>query len=286
MTGIIVVNKPSGITSFDVIRNLRKILKEKKMGHTGTLDPMATGVLIICIGKATRLAQSIENQYKKYVAEFQLGYQTDTYDKMGKIINISDIKSAPKEELEKVLKKFSGKIKQIPPMYSALKKDGKKFYELARQGIEIEREAREINIKSIEVVDIRENTIKIKCDVSKGTYIRTLVNDIGLSLGSYGTLTSLERISVGDITIDNSYTLDEIEAFSSGNNYEFLKSVEEIFQYERYDILNDKDFLLFKNGNTLVTTNKENNLYKIYFKNEFVGLGSIENNRLKGYKYF
>ena len=286
MTGIIVVNKPSGITSFDVIRNLRKILKEKKMGHTGTLDPMATGVLIICIGKATRLAQSIENQYKKYVAEFQLGYQTDTYDKMGKIINISDIKSAPKEELEKVLKKFSGKIKQIPPMYSALKKDGKKFYELARQGIEIEREAREINIKSIEVVDIRENTIKIKCDVSKGTYIRTLVNDIGLSLGSYGTLTSLERISVGDITINNSYTLDEIEAFSSGNNYEFLKSVEEIFQYERYDILNDKDFLLFKNGNTLVTTNKENNLYKIYFKNEFVGLGSIENNRLKGYKYF
>jgi len=286
MTGIIVVNKPSGITSFDVIRNLRKILKEKKMGHTGTLDPMATGVLIICIGKATRLAQSIENQYKKYVAEFQLGYQTDTYDKMGKIINISDIKSAPKEELEKVLKKFSGKIKQIPPMYSALKKDGKKLYELARQGIEIEREAREINIKSIEVVDIRENTIKIKCDVSKGTYIRTLVNDIGLSLGSYGTLTSLERISVGDITINNSYTLDEIEAFSSGNNYEFLKSVEEIFQYERYDILNDKDFLLFKNGNTLVTTNKENNLYKIYFKNEFVGLGSIENNRLKGYKYF
>ncbi|MGF6907367.1 tRNA pseudouridine(55) synthase TruB [Fusobacterium sp. PH5-44] len=287
MDGIIIINKPLGITSFDVVRKLRKILRERKIGHTGTLDPLATGVLVMCLGRATKLAQSIENLHKKYIASFQLGYQTDTYDREGKIINKSKKKSVNMAELEECIKGFCGKIKQMPPMYSAIKKDGQRLYELARKGIEVEREAREIEIKSIKVLFMEKNNISIECDVSKGTYIRSLVNDIGIKLGTYATLTDLKRISVGEIPIERSYSLEEIENLTEKKDYVFLENVEDFFDYKKFNILSEKDYSLFKNGNSIKIKEKiEYGIYKIYFTDRFIGFGAIENDILKGYKYF
>jgi len=163
LEGIININKPSGITSFDVIRVLRRVLKEKRIGHTGTLDPLAEGVLVVCLGRVTRLVQDIEGYSKIYTAGFELGYRTDTYDIEGKTIEESEKKSATRDELDRVLKKFIGDIKQIPPMYSALKVDGQKLYDLARKGIEVERKARDIHIDFIEVLEF--DGVKGKLDV-------------------------------------------------------------------------------------------------------------------------
>ena len=191
MEGIIVVNKPKGITSFDVIRKLKKILKTKKIGHTGTLDPLATGVMLMCVGKATKLASELEAKDKVYIADFDIGYATDTYDIEGKKIaeNIIDVS---KEDLEQSIKKFIGNIKQVPPMYSAIKIDGNKLYHLARKGIEVERPERDVTIKYINLLDFKDNKAKIKTKVSKGCYIRSLIYDIGQDLGTYATMTTLQ----------------------------------------------------------------------------------------------
>ena len=161
MEGIIVVNKPKGITSFDVIRKLKKILKTKKIGHTGTLDPLATGVMLVCVGKATKLASDLEAKDKIYIADFDIGYATDTYDVEGKKI-AENIIEVSKENLKQSIKKFIGNIKQIPPMYSAIKIDGNKLYHLARKGIEIERPERDVTIEYINLLDFKDNSFD-KC---------------------------------------------------------------------------------------------------------------------------
>ena len=200
MEGIILVNKPKGISSFDVIRKLKKILKTKKIGHTGTLDPLATGLMLICVGKATKLASDLEAKNKVYLADFEIGYATDTYDIEGKRIaeNLIDVS---KDNLELSLKKFIGDIKQVPPMYSAIKIDGNKLYHLARKGIEIERPERDVTIEYIKLLDFKDNKAKIETKVSKGCYIRSLIYDIGLDLGTYATMTELQRINVGEYSL-------------------------------------------------------------------------------------
>lgn len=285
MEGIINVNKPSGITSFDVIRVLRKIFKEKRIGHTGTLDPLAEGVLVICLGRATKLVQDIEGYSKVYTAGFDLGYRTDTYDTEGKFIEESEKKSVSKFELEECIKKFIGDIKQVPPMYSALKVDGQKLYDLARKGIEIERKARDIHIDFIEIVEFDGKKGKIRCGVSKGTYIRSLIDDIGRELGTFATMTSLKRERVGESKIEESYTLEEIENLYRENNLDFLQSVEEFFQYPKLEIGAGKNLTLFLNGNTIRYTFK-NGRYRVYCEDKFLGLANVNNNLLKGYKYF
>lgn len=285
MEGIINVNKPSGITSFDVIRVLRKVLKEKRIGHTGTLDPLAEGVLVICLGRATRLVQDIEGYSKVYTAGFDLGYRTDTYDTEGKVIEESEKKSVSNLELEECIKKFIGDIKQVPPMYSALKVDGQKLYDLARKGIEIERKARDIHIDFIEIVAFDGKKGKIRCGVSKGTYIRSLVDDIGKELGTFATMTSLRRERVGESKIEDCYTLEDIENLYRENNLNFLQSVEEFFQYPTLEIDTGKNLTLFLNGNTIRYT-VENGRYRVYCENKFLGLANVNNNLLKGYKYF
>lgn len=285
MEGIINVNKPSGITSFDVIRVLRKNLKEKRIGHTGTLDPLAEGVLVVCLGRATRLVQDIEGYSKVYIAGFELGYRTDTYDIEGKIVEESEKKSVTKEILEKTLKNFVGDIKQVPPMYSALKVDGQKLYELARKGIEIERKARDIHIDFIEILEFDGTRGKIRCGVSKGTYIRSLIDDLGKELETFATMNSLVRERVGDSTIDNAYTLEDIERLHQEGNDIFLQSVEEFFNYPKLSIDEEKNLTLFLNGNT-IRYNIENGRYRVYCQDRFLGLANVNNNLLKGYKYF
>ena len=287
MEGIIVVNKPKGITSFDVIRKLKKILKTKKIGHTGTLDPLATGVMLMCVGKATKLASDLEAKDKVYIADFDIGYATDTYDIEGKKIaeNIIEIS---KENLEQSIKKFIGNIKQVPPMYSAIKIDGNKLYHLARKGIEVERPERDVTIEYINLLDFKDNKAKIETKVSKGCYIRSLIYDIGQDLGTYATMTALQRKQVGDYSLENSYSLEQIEEMVLNNDFKFLKTVEEIFSYDKYSLQTEKELTLYKNGNTVkIKENLENKKYRIYFQDEFIGLANIENNNLlKGYKYY
>lgn len=287
MEGIIVVNKPKGITSFDVIRKLKKILKTKKIGHTGTLDPLATGVMLMCVGKATKLASDLEAKYKVYIADFDIGYATDTYDIEGKKIaeNIIEIS---KENLEQSIKKFIGNIKQVPPMYSAIKIDGNKLYNLARKGIEVERPERDVTIEYINLLDFKDNKAKIETKVSKGCYIRSLIFDIGQDLGTYATMTALQRKQVGDYSLENSYTLEQIEEMVLNNDFKFLKTIEEIFSYDKYSLQTEKELTLYKNGNTVkIKENLENKKYRIYFQDEFIGLANVENNNLlKGYKYY
>ena len=287
MEGIIVVNKPKGITSFDVIRKLKKILKTKKIGHTGTLDPLATGVMLMCVGKATKLASDLEAKDKVYIADFDIGYATDTYDIEGKKIaeNIIEIS---KENLEQSIKKFIGNIKQVPPMYSAIKIDGNKLYHLARKGIEVERPERDITIEYINLLDFKDNKAKIETKVSKGCYIRSLIFDIGQDLGTYATMTALQRKQVGDYSLENSYSLEQIEEMVLNNDFKFLKTVEEIFSYDKYSLQTEKELTLYKNGNTVkIKENLENKKYRIYFQDEFIGLANVENNNLlKGYKYY
>ena len=287
MEGIIVVNKPKGITSFDVIRKLKKILKTKKIGHTGTLDPLATGVMLMCVGKATKLASDLEAKDKVYIADFDIGYATDTYDIEGKKIaeNIIDVS---KEDLEQSIKKFIGNIKQVPPMYSAIKIDGNKLYHLARKGIEVERPERDVTIEYINLLDFKDNKAKIETKVSKGCYIRSLIFDIGQDLGTYATMTALQRKQVGDYSLENSYSLEQIEEMVLNNDFKFLKTVEEIFSYDKYSLQTEKELTLYKNGNTVkIKENLENKKYRIYFQDEFIGLANVENNNLlKGYKYY
>ena len=287
MEGIIVINKPKGITSFDVIRKLKKILKTKKIGHTGTLDPLATGVMLVCVGRATKLASDLEAKDKIYIADFDIGYATDTYDIEGKKI-AENIIEVSKENLEQSLKKFIGDIKQVPPMYSAIKIDGNKLYHLARKGIEVERPERDVTIEYINLLDFKDNKAKIETKVSKGCYIRSLIYDIGQDLGTYATMTALQRKQVGDYSLENSYSLEQIEKMIFNNDFNFLKTIEEIFSYDKYSLQTEKEFILYKNGNTVkIKENLENKRYRIYFQNEFVGLANIENNNLlKGYKYY
>ena len=210
VTGIINVLKPSGMTSHDVVSFIRKTFSIKKVGHAGTLDPDAAGVLPVFIGNATRLLEYAVNGKKAYRVEFTFGIKTDSGDDSGNIIEKSQVENLDLINIEKALKKFTGDIMQVPPMYSALKINGKKLYELARQGIEVEREARPITIHSLKLINYDGKSCVCDVECSKGTYIRTLVEDISESLNMCGTMTFLLRKQVADFKIENAYTLEEI----------------------------------------------------------------------------
>ncbi len=290
MEGIANINKPSGVTSFDVIRVLRRNVKMKRIGHTGTLDPLATGVMVVCFGEATKLASDIEAERKVYVAEMEFGYSTDSYDSEGTIIKTNsdfDYSVIDEKYLNRVFASFLGVQKQIPPMFSALKVNGKRLYELARENIEIEREPREIFIEYIKLVEMKDKKVKFELKVSKGTYIRTVVNDIGEKIGCYATMIALERKSVGEYLIEKSYKLEDIEKMCKNEDFSFIVSVEESFKnYMEYEIIDEKNYKLFKNGNTVVTSDYIDGKYKIYYRGNFEGLGIIVEERLKGYKLF
>lgn len=208
---IINIYKPVGWTSFDVVKKIRGIIREKKVGHGGTLDPFAEGVLIIGTGKDTKKLTAISSDYKSYIATLALGEETDTMDTEGKIIKKSDIPKLTIDIINNVLNSFLGKQKQIPPMFSAKKIDGKKLYELARKNIEIEREPKAIEIKEIDLVDFVDNKIIFQVTSSKGTYIRVLGSDIAKALGTVGHLTKLVRQSVGKFVVEEAIQIEEFE---------------------------------------------------------------------------
>lgn len=283
MDGVINIYKPMGITSFDVVREIRKLAKTKKVGHTGTLDPLACGVLPVCIGKATKIVDYIMNDYKIYKAHLKLGITTDTYDKEGKILQEKEV-NLSKDNVVNVINSFIGEVAQIPPMYSAIKIKGKKLYELAREGIEIERQARNIIIYSINIIKIELPDIVFEVKCSKGTYIRSLCYDIGKKLECGGTMWALERVASGNFNKDSTTVLRDL---TEKNIEENLISVEEALKnYEKISI-NDKMKNLLINGvrikdRSLLNGIQKNILYRIYTEDEnFIGLGIRTNEGLK-----
>ncbi len=211
MNGILIINKQGGMTSHDVVARIRRILKTRKVGHTGTLDPDATGVLVACVGKATKLSSFLMATSKEYIAEMELGVRTDSQDRTGKIVSESENFTVTREQVEKTMGSLTGEIDQIPPMVSAVRHQGKKLYELARKGKEVEREPRRVKIYSLELLDFEPPKIRFRVECSKGTYIRTLCSDIGDILGCGAHQARLTRTRSGPFAIDEALTLGELE---------------------------------------------------------------------------
>lgn len=281
MDGIIVVNKQKGCTSHDVVNKVKKIVN-KKVGHTGTLDPLATGVLPLLIGKGTLCSKYLINHDKVYEVSLKLGISTDTMDAEGKIIEEKKVNSniLAKENVEKVLSSFIGKQEQTPPIYSAIKVAGKKLYEYARKGQEVEIPKREIEIYNIELVGINKvsEEIEFKVSCSKGTYIRSLCIDIAKALGTIGYMSGLERLQVGEFKIENAIKIDE----NTTKEYieEHIIGIEELFEKNPKIEINQKKLLLFLNGVKL-SIESEDGVYRIYSENKFIGLGTVNKGLLK-----
>ena len=281
MDGIIVVNKQKGCTSHDVVNKVKKIVN-KKVGHTGTLDPLATGVLPLLIGKGTLCSKYLINHVKVYEVSLKLGISTDTMDAEGKIVEEKEVNSniLAKENVEKVLSSFIGKQEQTPPIYSAIKVAGKKLYEYARKGQEVEIPKREIEIYNIELVGINKvsKEIEFKVSCSKGTYIRSLCIDIAKALGTIGYMSGLERLQVGEFKIENAIKIDE----NTTKEYieEHIIGIEELFEKNPKIEINQKKLLLFLNGVKL-SIESEDGVYRIYSENKFIGLGTVNKGLLK-----
>ena len=286
MNGIIIINKPKNLTSNNVVNKVKHILNSK-VGHTGTLDPNATGVLPLLLGDGTKFSKYLINHDKKYRATLKLGIKMSPADVEGEVIEQKDVDDNifKKEMLEEVLKTFIGKQTQVPPIYSAIKVNGKKLYDYARKGIKVDVPAREIEIYGINLVGFnKENkTIAFDVECSKGTYIRSLCEDIADKLNTVGYMLDLDRLIVGDFKIENSVTIDELEA--NANNEEWVNnhiiSAEEIMEkYPRIDIPTKKlDWFL--NGVKLDVENKEDGVYKVYCNDVFLGSGVVFEARIK-----
>ena len=294
MNGVLVINKPMDFTSFDVVAIMRRVTGERKIGHLGTLDPNATGVLPLVLGNATKAQDLVVNHDKEYVATFRLGVKTNTLDIWGEVIK-EEKTSFSKEDILKILPRFTGEIQQIPPMYSAVKVDGKRLYDLARDGKEVERKARPVTVYELSLTDFDEEsqqgTLKIKC--SKGTYVRTLIDDIGDTLGSFGVMTSLVRTNACGYSIDDAISLEKAREMTDFKDY--IKDTESLFMTYGYVKVTSPQAKRFQNGGAL----DKNRTYLAKLnppdgtilrvkddQNKFLGLGIIKGEELKIYKLF
>ena len=277
MTGIIPLKKSENMTSFLAVKRVRGITGEKKCGHTGTLDPMATGVLPVALGGATRFIELLPTHIKAYKATFKLGIKTDTLDIWGEVTEESK-KTASLEQILEILPQFTGKIRQVPPMYSALKKDGVRLYELARQGIEVEREERECEIFKLEISQLSENEFSLYTECSAGTYIRSLIGDIGDLLNTGATMTSLNRTYACGISEDECITLEELENYRDNDELEkIIIPVDKILMSYPSVSVSKAQGVRFKNGGELfkgrIKGDVPEGLVRVYSENEFLGLG-------------
>ena len=286
LNGIIIVDKPQGWTSHDIVAKLRGVFGEKRIGHGGTLDPMATGVLPVFVGRATRAAQFCENAVKKYTAGLTLGITTDTQDTTGNILSEKPC-TVTEKELNAVLENFKGEISQIPPMYSAVKIGGKKLYELARRGVEVEREARKITICSLDARRVSDNEYLLDVTCSKGTYIRTLCHDIGEMLGCGGCMSSLRRTQAGVYTENDAVTMDEIlKCREEGKADMLLKSVDSIFKDKNAVTIDKKYMKAVLNGNAFPCVYPDGQ-YRAYAPDGgFLMLGEVVRGEMKTIKSF
>ncbi len=290
MNGIIIIDKPCGKTSHDMVGFIRRLTGIKKVGHTGTLDPEATGVLPVCIGNATKACELLTCEDKRYVAELALGMTTDTLDAEGEILTEQPV-LCDEETIKKTIESFVGEIWQIPPMFSAIKKDGKKLYELARQGISIEREKRKIIIHDISIIEINmENqTVSIDVSCSKGTYIRTLCDDIGMRLGCGAYMNKLKRVKSGRFSIEDAYKTEEIEKLFRENKFEnALVSVDNVFSDYPEVVVDDRYADFIKNGvRVRMRGLLEGQIYRVYDReNNFLSLSKCIDERLTLLKAF
>ncbi len=285
MFGFLNVYKPAGMTSHDVVAVLRRITKIKQIGHTGTLDPFAEGVLPVCIGKATRLIEYLSDD-KAYIATVQFGSSTTTYDIEGDIVNSSD-KKVDLEGIEKNLEFFKGDIEQIPPIFSAIKVKGKKLYEYAREGKDVEIQPRKVNISKLEIkkFDKEKQQLSLMIECSKGTYIRSIANDLGEKLGVYAHLIKLERIKAGDFNLEDSINLNLLD--TKEKVLENLIYPTQKLNFPTYE-LTEEEKIKVSNGMALTITDDFNSLtpIKLMYKGELTAIGRIVKNQLKCEKVF
>lgn len=279
MDGILNINKPIGMTSFDVVSRVRKICNTKKAGHAGTLDPDASGVLPVCVGKATKVIEFLMDKNKTYRVGLLLGTATDTQDASGKVIYENPV-NATNEEIINVIKSFLGETEQIPPMYSAIKVNGKKLYELARKGLEIERKPRKVTFFSLDILSIEKKGDKTEvifdADCSKGTYIRTLCHDIGEKLGCGGHMMSLIRLRSGPFSIEESFSLEEIGDRESNMPEKALIPMDRVLGDFPFVKVNYKDAKKLKNGLSIPITDQTAGLVRVYHENgAFIAVGKI-----------
>ena len=286
MNGIIIIYKTKGWTSHDIVAKVKKLTQEK-VGHTGTLDPLATGVLPLLIGKGTLCSKYLINHDKKYKVTLKLGKKTSTGDEEGEIIEEQNINEQILEQtnIEEVLKKFIGEQEQIPPIYSAIKVKGKKLYEYARNNQEVKIEPRKITIYEINLlkIDKTNNEIQFEVKCSKGTYIRSLCEDIAKALGTVGYMKELERTEVGDFKLEQSISIDDLISISESDKNkieEKIIGIEELFNNLENIELNKRKLQLFLNGVKLTVEN-EPGLYRIYSNNIFIGIGIVKDQLLK-----
>lgn len=286
MNGIILVDKPCGWTSHDVVGKLRGILRERRIGHSGTLDPMATGLLVVFAGRATRAVEFAEADSKEYIAGLRLGVSTDTQDTTGNVLNTCETLPS-KDELIAAANGFLGEINQIPPMYSAIKINGKKLYELARRGEIVERSPRKVTISKLELVgeDKCDYILDIHC--SKGTYIRTLCSDIGDKLGCGGCMSSLRRVKAGVFSITQAHTMEQIQAAADlGGLDGIIIPVDTLFTDKPKLTVNEFEEKKLRNGNTIKTESADGT-YRVYSESgEFLLLAEVKDNLLKTIKSF
>ena len=283
MNGVLVVNKPKGFTSRDVVNKVSNLLGTKKIGHTGTLDPIATGVLVLCIGSSLKLVELLMNHDKEYVARVRLGIETDTLDITGNVVKKDYRNTISRDDVIKVLCQFVGKIKQQVPAYSSVKVQGKKLYQYARNNEVVELPIRDVEIYSLELLDFDNNNQEfvIRCRVSKGTYIRSLVRDIGYALGTYATMLELERTSLGNFLLSDSFTLEEIEM----GKYRLLSPMEAV--HLPVVCVSDSMEKKVKNGQVLPTFFDDEMVYLINSKKEVLAIYQRKDDKfVKPYRMF
>lgn len=282
MTGIIILDKPKDITSFGAVARVRRLCGEKKCGHSGTLDPMATGVMTVLLGGATRFCELLPSHDKEYIAVFRLGTVTDTLDITGKVLETNSV-SATKADVLEALGSFTGEISQLPPMYSAVSVNGQRLYDLARQGIEVERQERKVFIYSAELLEADENSheYKISVSCSSGTYIRTLIDDIGRKLGCGAVLTELRRTKANGFSVEQAVTLEQLEkASENGTVCELLMPLKKALELYPSVQVTEAQAKRFSNGGELdlnrIKCAKMTGLYRVFGPDgSFLGLGEI-----------
>ena len=286
MNGILLVDKPTDWTSSDVVAKLRGLLHERRIGHSGTLDPMATGLLVVFVGRATRAVEFAESQEKRYLASLRLGLATDTQDITGNRIS-GEPREISEAELERTLALFRGDIQQIPPMYSAIKVGGKKLYEIARRGGEVERKPRPVHIRELRLLGREGEDWLLDVTCSKGTYIRTLCHDIGQSLGCGGCMSALRRVRAGEFSIENACTLDQVrEAADRGEAEKLLLPVDSLFRQDPALSLNARDEKRIRSGGVFPVAVQDGQ-YRAYGPDgAFLALVRVTGGELKSIKSF